>query len=233
MLPSLTDFERMQSVEEYNTLLAAERKCSRCPMVNRGAFVGVDTATGFIEQQTIMFLGLNPGHEEAIRGLPFVGPSGRFLRKYLEWLSISSWMMTNSLLCSTPNEHQIIEAERTRAVCRINLASIFKKFLPKIIVPCGNGAWSIFGTHLGITQAAQHLFVSRGPAHRSPPVLVAPLVHPSALIRSGGEKSPKFEQFYNRLALINSLANNLKEHDVPSLVDSLNASGQTVAECFS
>lgn len=221
------------AIAEFNQWLNVNRKCADCPMSGRGVFVGGDTATGLATPQQILFLGLNPGVEEARQGLPFVGPSGRFLRLQLQKTGITSWGMANSLLCSSRNEHEIVAADKARACCHDNLAQIFLMLQPRLIVPCGNGAWSLFRARLPITAAAGQIFLSRGPSAQAAPVLVLPILHPSALIRSGGEASAKFPAFFARLKEIAALATSAHKAGVEATAKELEASGTSVRPCFS
>jgi len=202
-------------------------------MSGRGTFVGADSATNRAEPQTILFLGLNPGNEEARLGLPFVGPSGQFLRAQLQNAGIYSWAMANSLLCSSPNESAIVQADAARKSCHSNLAAIFITFKPSLIVPCGNGAWSLFGVAMPITAATDNYFISTGPTGKSRPVLVLPIFHPSALIRSGGENSSKYPQFLKRLQTICQIADYASQNSAQAAAEYLETNGRIVHKCFS
>lgn len=221
-----------QPVEQFNRWLGTARRCDGCPMLHRGTFVGADTASGLMEERQILVLGLNPGNEEARLGRPFVGPSGRFLRQQLQKTGITSWAMANSLLCSSANEAAICGADQARACCRRNLAVIFQQFKPEIIVPCGNGAWSIFQGRMAITAATERIFVSRGPSGHAEPVLVLPILHPSALIRCGGESGPKYEPFRRRLEAIAQTAATVASLGVEGTLRRLAEGGTAVGECF-
>lgn len=221
-----------KSVAQFNEWLKATRICNNCPMLGKGVFVGCDSATGAIEPQKILFLGLNPGVEEARHGLPFVGPSGKFLRNQLKECGIDSWAIANSLLCSSRNETEILQADKTRACCHNNLARIFCAFLPKVIIPCGNGAWSLFQVRIPITPATEQIFISFGPKGQAEPVLVMPIFHPSALIRTGGSSSSKFPAFANRLKRIAAIANLTSQIGITQTVAKLKADGITVHSCF-
>lgn len=219
-------------IASYNARLDATRVCAHCPMRGHGTFVGADSANDRAAPQTVLLLGLNPGNEEARIGRPFVGPSGQFLRQQLQKVGIESWCMANSLLCSSSNESAIVQADGARASCRRNLAVIFLTFKPLLIAPCGNGALSLFKTGMNITPATQNVFVSRGPAGKSAPVLVLPIFHPSALIRSGSENSAKYPQFLQRLQKISELAQYAKANGIEETLEYLRSKGEPVRPCF-
>lgn len=222
----------MLGVKEYNRQLEARKTCPDCPMRNKGVFVGVDSVSGLVEPQTVMFMGLNPGNEEARIGLPFVGPSGRFLRSQIAKAKIASWVMANSLLCSTANESEITDGKKARKACHGNLSAIFKSFLPPLIVPCGNGAWSIFESGIGITEASTRFFLSCGPAGKSRPTLILPMLHPSALIRAGGEHSPRYLQFFERLSTIHKLETLINAAGLKDALERLKGEGKRIEPCF-
>lgn len=205
----------MMTVEEYNreTLDRIEQSdaCAGCPLDGH-VRVGMDSATGEAGQTDILFMGLNPGRDEAREGLPFVGKSGTFLRECMEKAGIRDFAIVNSILCSTGNESEIPDAERCRAFCRQNVAIFVTKVAPKVIVPCGNGASALFGLPSGITGNAAKVFVSTGRTGKARPTLVTPILHPSSLIRGGGVSSPNYQRYMERLSRIRALAEAFDPH---------------------
>lgn len=192
----------MMEISKFNNMLFSERQCGSCPMRGK-TFVGADSWNGHAEPVNVLFLGLNPGIEEAKAGLPFVGPSGSFLRKAISLApQQATWGIANSILCSSANETEIPEPNVCRAYCRKNIARIWQCFLPQVIVPCGNGASSVFEIREGITRAESNWYISRGRTGKACPTIVAPIQHPSALIRSGGQSSSKYSNWQARIDAI-------------------------------
>lgn len=189
----------MENISDFNARLEAGRKCGNCPMSGR-AFVGCDSDDGLIGRKRIMFIGLNPGDDEARSGRPFTGPAGRLLREAIG--SRGSWCMGNSLLCHSANQSGINGEERARAACRGNLAKIWLAFMPVVAVPCGNGAQSLFGIGEGITRSSNSLYWKRSGSGRL--CVVAPLVHPSAILRNRGDSAR--DSFFRRVDEIFRLA---------------------------
>ena len=206
--------EMRMKIQDLNREMALKRNCVSCPMAGR-AFVGAASHNGEDGHVQVLFLGLNPGVEEARIGLPFVGPSGKFLRAAIAELPAFSWAIINSILCSSPNQNNIANPDRARACCRGNVASLWSHFTPDMVVPCGNGASAVFEISDGITRAENLFYISRGRNHRAKPVLVAPIQHPSALIRSGGKSSSKWANWSGRLAAIASLAQKIDSFNSP------------------
>lgn len=181
--------------------IADSGRCQGCPLAGKTR-VGMDASGDTAGERPILFIGLNPGREEAENGLPFVGKAGRFLRQCMADAGYGEkpgWAMINSILCSTSNESAIPHVETCQRYCHANVGAYVKMLRPKIIVPCGNGASALFGLASGITANAKRSFISRGPAGKASPVLVLPLVHPSSLIRNGGKSAPGYGDFMKRL----------------------------------
>lgn len=205
-------------IPELNRLLLLERNCGSCPMLGK-SFVGADSWNGRAETAGVLFLGLNPGTEEARAGLPFVGPSGRFLRRAISLAPrAGSWAITNSILCSSPNETMIPDPEACRAFCRGNVGRIWRLFLPKVIAPCGNGAAAVFEIRDGISKAENIWYISRGRSGKAPATIIAPIRHPSALIRSGGASSPNYERWQARINAIFNISGLIEKGAAPETV---------------
>lgn len=202
-----------RSIADFNKDLSRSRVCGDCPMSGR-TFVGADSWNGEIGHVDVLFLGLNPGAEEARKGLPFVGPSGMFLRSALNIDNVS-WGIINSILCFSENESKIVNSGKSRACCRKNVARVWLEFTPDIIVPCGNGPSSVFEIPDGITIAERNYYISRGRNHTGKPTLVMPIQHPSALIRSGGRSSSKYSGWSTRIINIFQMAKALKNYKCP------------------
>lgn len=166
----------------------------------------MDAYDGEAGQCAILFMGLNPGREEAMQGLPFVGKSGRFLRECLAQAGIERWAMLNSILCATSNESEIPDLASCQRHCRPNVASFVRVIQPVVIAPCGNGAASLFGLGSGITANSRQTFISKGRSGKAAPTVVLPIFHPSSLIRNGGKSSPGYGAFMERLAEIRQIA---------------------------
>lgn len=199
-------------INDFNkTLLAqaaASGHCASCALCGRTR-VGMDASGNTAGSRPILFIGLNPGREEAQRGLPFVGLAGRFLRECMAETGYGTdigWAMINSILCSTSNEKAIPDIAACQRHCHENVGAYVKMIRPRVIVPCGNGASALFGLASGIMANSRQTFVSKGPKGRAKPVAVLPLVHPSSLIRNGGRSAPTYGQFIKRLEEIAQVA---------------------------
>ncbi|RLI52363.1 MAG: hypothetical protein DRP09_18100, partial [Candidatus Thorarchaeota archaeon] len=77
--------------------------CEKCGLYKQAKSpnIGYD---GYTDKPDILFIGQNPGGVEDIKGKPFVGPSGKYLRKVLKELNIANVSgFLNVVRCHTKN----------------------------------------------------------------------------------------------------------------------------------
>ena len=136
-------------------------------------------------QAELMIIGEGPGHEEDLKGEPFVGRSGQLLDKMLLaiGLSRSQVFITNIVKCRPPNNRDP-HANEVKA-CEPFLQAQIKQIAPRVILSVGR-------------ISAHHLLNSTSPVgklldqiHRLPdsdiPVKVT--YHPAYLLRNPSAKS--------------------------------------------
>jgi len=136
-------------------------------------------------QAEVMIIGEGPGHEEDLKGEPFVGRSGQLLDKMLLaiGLSRSQVFITNIVKCRPPNNRDP-HANEVKA-CEPFLQAQIKQIAPRVILSAGR-------------ISAHHLLNSTSPVgklldqiHRLPdsdiPVKVT--YHPAYLLRNPSAKS--------------------------------------------
>jgi uracil-DNA glycosylase family 4 len=156
-------------------------ECEKCGLNNdRCIFVPSYPPKGETE---VVIVGEAPGVQEARRGVPFVGPSGKLLDAVLRGHGFSrdNAFITNACLCR-PRDNATPTA-RDVAACsgrlRTEVTEATKAGAP--IIALGNVAASaIFGEKVGITTFRV------GPARQSrlyPGVRVVPTVHPAYVLR--------------------------------------------------
>ena len=137
------------------------------------------------QQADLMIIGEGPGHEEDLRGEPFVGRSGQLLDKMLLGigLSRSQVFITNIVKCRPPNNRDphAIEVQ----ACTSYLRAQIKQIAPRVILAVGR-------------ISAHHLLNSSSPVgklidqiHQLPgsdiPLKVT--YHPAYLLRNPSTKS--------------------------------------------
>ena len=128
----------------------------------------------------IMLIGEAPGHNEDIRGIPFVGRAGQLLDKFMEEHNISrkdDIYICNTVKCRPP-ENRVPSTEE-KSACRAYLEAQISLIRPKIILLCGMTAvQSMLDTKLPISKIRGQLF--DGPFGAQ----MMPIFHPSYLLRN-------------------------------------------------
>lgn len=123
-------------VERILKLLEAEvLSCSKCDLhksrtqavFSRGVF-----------NPRILFIGEAPGYEEDLMGKPFVGRSGKLLDKWIAYLNIDSYAITNVVKCRPPRNRAPSKAEVE--ACKPYLLQQLALYKPKLIVLLGKVA---------------------------------------------------------------------------------------------
>jgi DNA polymerase len=130
----------------------------------------------------LMFVGEAPGAEEDRQGLPFVGRAGQLLNQLLGEIGMSRddvWIC-NVLKCRPPGNRdpQPIEIE----TCQPYLYRQVELIEPLVIATLGNFATKLLtGSRAGITKVRgtpqSHEIAGR-------PLLLMPLLHPAAALRT-------------------------------------------------
>jgi DNA polymerase len=171
-------------------LAADEAACQRCPLY-RDATQAVP-GVGSVKAR-LMIVGEQPGDQEDLQGLPFVGPAGKVLDAALERAGIdrSTCFVTNAVkhfkfeprgkrrLHRTPNAHEIDR-------CRWWFEQERRLVRPQLIVALGaTAARSVFGRPVKIGETRGRIIELDG----SVGALVT--VHPSYLLRIREEEDKK------------------------------------------
>jgi len=163
--------------------------CKTCELYNKGSVI-LDTNLKTPGPVDICIVGLNPGTDELKQGLPFVGKSGKLLRKYLNPLIEKynlTYVITNTILCSTSNAQEIKNASIVVKNCKQLHDEIKRIFHSKIIILLGNEAKLSVGIKTPITKVngtfVDNYFI---------------ILHPSAILYKNSDL-PKFEQAFKNL----------------------------------
>lgn len=156
--------------------------CTRCPLARGRTTVVVGTGDPTAD---LLFLGEAPGHEEDLRGEPFVGRSGQLLDRLLAeelGLDRSRVYITNTVMCRPPGNRDPRPEEI--AACRPYLDRKLALVAPRVIVTLGNFATRLLlGTQAGIKAL-------RGRAYPFGSAVVVPTYHPSFVLRAGAAGEP-------------------------------------------
>jgi DNA polymerase len=162
-------------------LLAEEvQTCSRC------ALHAGRTQTVFARGNPLsdlVFVGEGPGHEEDLRGEPFVGPAGQLLDKMIVAMGYGrdDVYICNIVKCRPPGNRKPEPPEI--ASCSPFLAAQLALIKPKVIVALGATAvQGLMGTTEGITRVRGTWKLYKGT------VPIMPTFHPAYLLRQPNAK---------------------------------------------
>lgn len=142
----------------------------------------------------ILIVGEAPGGEEVSRGIPFVGPSGRLLRKKLEAAGINPNSVRFENVCERKIENSkelFLDGEeiptQEMKSWMDDLKVRIQSLSPKVIVACGNTAMFAVAGKTSIND--HHCTVIYREAENLPPVV--PVFHPAYVLRAeqmGGKR---------------------------------------------
>lgn len=169
-------------------LREAAKNCKACDLWRRS------TQTVFGEgdpKAKIILIGEQPGNQEDLEGMPFVGPAGKLLDAALDEAGIDrkKVYVTNAVKhfkWEPRGKRRIHKKPNTAEItaCRPWLDAEIAALQPKVIVCLGaTAAQALLGRNFRVTQ-------HRGELLKSPlaPILMA-TVHPSSILRAPDEES--------------------------------------------
>jgi len=136
----------------------------------------------------LMLVGEAPGAEEDLAGLPFVGPSGRFLDRMLASIGLdrSRFLITNLIPWRPPGNRNPTDTEVVQ--CLPFLLRHIALVQPRHLVLVGGLATkAVTGTNLGITRVRGKWQPVTIPG-LAQPVPALPMLHPAYLLRTPGAK---------------------------------------------
>jgi len=194
-------------INEIKELKTTVPKCKACPLYSKPIVV-LDTNVKDLGEVDVVFIGLNPGKEEAEKDLPFVGDSsgGKYIRTIIDQLPRNTkWVIFNIILCSTSNKNEITAVGSVNDIIRdcLNLTNkIFEKFPSKLFIPIGDDAKSMFGITEKISAASGKVFVVEND------VKIIPLIHPSSVLRNSKNKAIYDKSAQNIVNFINPTGTN-------------------------
>ncbi len=173
--------------ESLDAVADAVRSCTRCELAhNRTKAVPGDGSP----RPTIMFIGEGPGFTEDQQGLPFVGRAGELLDELLEQVPLrrEDVYITNIVKCRPPENRDPLPAEA--AACRPYLEAQIGFLQPRVIATLGRHSLTHFFPDARISD-------SHGRPMRWRDLIVYPLYHPAAGLRSTKLRTALEEDFAN------------------------------------
>ena len=164
---------------------------------------------------TIMFIGQCPGFHEDQQGRPFVGRAGKLLDELLESIGLKrEKIFITNIVKDRPPENRDPMVDEVRS-CSPYLERQIKIINPKLIITLGRFASEFFISDGKISQI-------HGVPHRVKGLLIFPLYHPAAALRSTGvanelrrdfKKIPKV--LAGELEIKEIINNNVPENQIP------------------
>ena len=142
------------------------------------------------QKAALLFVGEGPGKQEDLKGLPFVGASGKFLDHLLQLIGLrrDAIYITNVVKCRPPDNRDPTEEERK--VCAPYLDEQICLIQPKIVVTLGRYSLAHFlpGTTIGTVHGQPKRRTSDG-------IIVFPCYHPAVALYNGSMRSVLEEDF--------------------------------------
>lgn len=164
----------------YNELLACLiKQCKRCPL----AFT-TKAPVPFEGDSDIMVVGEAPGEQEETEGRPFIGRSGQLLRNILNLSGIQQPYITNVVKCRPPSNRTPTLAESLVCGNHLLLEIFIKR--PRVIICCGKVPIGFLFRHAGLNfdgKVTPTLFMAHPVKFKSVSTVLAPIYHPSYLLR--------------------------------------------------
>lgn len=173
-----------------------QANCAECPFALRGRTPS-KVVRGIGRSGGLMVLGMNPGREEIVKGIPFVGPSGRLLDACLKREGYDrdqdAIHITNAALCGSWQRVPDETIERAIRCCRQRLAAEIAAVAPKAILATGAMAFRAACAEGGSEKLPSVLEV-RGTMWTTAgdlgwPCPVIPTYHPAYILRAGSGES--------------------------------------------
>jgi uracil-DNA glycosylase family 4 len=130
----------------------------------------------------IMAIGESPGEDEDVQGIPFIGRSGKLLRRTLSLIgfNLENIFITNIIQCRPPNNRDPTKEEI--AACKTWLDKKLSFLNPEMIITVGKFSTSVI---LGLDIKFVKITKMSGNEYLSDNRKIFPLVHPSFVLRGG------------------------------------------------
>ena len=171
-----------ESFESWDSIIDAIHACNACELGQNCT----QKVPGVGDPQAdLLIIGEGPGHEEDIRGEPFVGRSGQLLDRMLAAIGISREQVyiTNIVKCRPPNNRDPKPHEAQQ--CRAYLEAQIEQLAPRVILSVGRvSAHNLLNTNQPVGKLIRQM-------HKLPgteiPVKVT--YHPAYLLRNPSAKA--------------------------------------------
>jgi uracil-DNA glycosylase family 4 len=180
-VPAATPID-IAALDNWDEIIAAIQQCSACELSQNCTqkVPGVGA-----RQADLLIVGEGPGHDEDLRGEPFVGRSGQLLDRMLAAIGIAreQVFITNIVKCRPPNNRDPRSEEA--AQCRAYLDAQIRQLQPRLILAVGRvSAHNLLDSKLPVGKLIQHM-------HQLPGTDIPLKVtyHPAYLLRNPAAKA--------------------------------------------
>ena len=180
--PSTPARPQLPPLDNWNTVVDCITQCSACELAQHCT----QKVPGVGDRQAdLLIVGEGPGHDEDLRGEPFVGRSGQLLDRMLAAIGIAREQVyiTNIVKCRPPNNRDPRAEEALQ--CRTFLEAQIELIAPRVILAVGRvSAHNLLDSNLPVGKLIRDM-------HRLPgsdiPVKVT--YHPAYLLRNPSAKA--------------------------------------------
>lgn len=175
-----------KNFDSWDSLIDAIQACNACELAHNCT----QKVPGVGDRQAdLLIIGEGPGHEEDIRGEPFVGRSGQLLDRMLAAIGISRERVyiTNIVKCRPPDNRDPKQDEAQQ--CRAYLEAQIEQIAPRVILSVGRvSAHNLLGSNQPVGKLIQQI-------HKLPGTEIPLKVtyHPAYLLRNPAAKSIAWE----------------------------------------
>lgn len=181
---------KTNTLEEIREEIGDCKRCKLCKQRTNIVFgVGNPNAK-------LMFIGEGPGHDEDVKGEPFVGRAGQLLTKIIQAMGYErkDVYIANIVKCRPPNNRNPESDEVEK--CIPFLIKQVETIKPRVIVCLGSVATqNLLGTDAKITGL-------RGKFTSWQETPVMPTYHPAFLLRNPNMKKPVWEDMQKVMAFL-------------------------------
>lgn len=188
-----------KEIDSIETLKENAKRCQGCSLYKQAT----QTVFGFGNTNAnLILVGEQPGHQEDLQGIPFIGPAGQVLRKILEQLDILQEIyITNAVkhfkyavkdgqrIHSSPGIREII-------ACKPWVQAEIEQIQPRVVLCLGLTAAK------SLINPAFRIKHERGQFKQNDSYIIGATYHPSAILRA---INPQIKE-----SMLNDLANDLK-----------------------
>lgn len=183
--PIPTENPQAQASKTIADIAQKIASCTRCPLA--AGRTKVVPGIGVLNPAVVV-IGEGPGHDEDLRGEPFVGPAGQLLDKMLAAINLSrttNCFIANIVKCRPPNNR--VPTPDEAAACESFLQAQIFALKPKMILCAGStAAKNLLKTTSGVTALRGRFYDWNG-------IPVSVTYHPSALLRDASLKRPAWD----------------------------------------